>query len=166
MAFTSGLLWTKTLNLKKTTSSILSVFLLIYDWSDKSFKDTVLNQRCYFCLLGSLENAFTALWAISNTDYSFSVVLLMVGNIRFGIQSSGILFSLFFLVAGLQSITFASVVRFGDIIHQVQNSFFILKIICFFPRQFSFSFACFWFLNYHFFHEIKLDNVKCTEKFV
>ena len=44
----------KTLNLEKTTSSVRSVFLLIYDWSDKGFKDTVDEKALPFFLRGSL----------------------------------------------------------------------------------------------------------------
>ena len=44
----------KNLNLKKTTSSVRSVFLLIYDWSDKGFKDTVDNKALPFLHRGSL----------------------------------------------------------------------------------------------------------------
>ena len=43
----------------------------------------------------------------------------MIGNLRAGIQSSGLMFILFTLLAILQSLTLASVARFGDHRRQV-----------------------------------------------
>ena len=53
--------------------------------------------------------------------FSFSL-FLSKANIKMGLQSSAILFSYWALTATAQSITFASVVRFGDEPHQVVDS--------------------------------------------
>ena len=50
------------------------------------------------------------------------VLVLSIGNIRNGIQSSGILFCFWALVTAAEGITFASTVRFGDGQGQVINA--------------------------------------------
>ena len=124
-----------------------TIFLLLFSPLELYFQASSHNRNIPWCVLNILRLVLTFLLvvvvlaelilnltterevfisdflapAVKTFTFSFSIILA-VKNVKRGVQSSAIMFSYWSLTALAETLTFASVVRFGDQIGQVSNA--------------------------------------------